>query len=358
MKHLILFRWIAVLTLAIILTPSPASAQEADTLSISGTFGANGLWMVGENEGYIGNDLAEVLYNGNVNGWTLTLYGVSYSHDYYYDEWDDNLSYGSWEAYVTRVYATSFDFRFNGPDADILNEVVSQQLAGGLSGGEFLRLQNGDYFNSSYPSDQNGPYSSLFLGLEPVDPLISGGVFFEVSKIWDFWSPLFTTDEYGYPLVEPQRVQVYSSTITDQRPGNGGGLESYNDLVDIGSSEPPVLPPPPPPLPTLSIADASILEGNKGTTLLDLTVTLSNISSDVVTVNYTTANGTALAKSDYNAASGTLSIQPGQTQGTISIEIKGDRKWEPDETFFVQFSNAVGATINDGTATVTIVNDD
>jgi hypothetical protein len=86
-------------------------------------------------------------------------------------------------------------------------------------------------------------------------------------------------------------------------------------------------------------------------------VTLSSSTANPVTVNYATQNGTAVA-SDYAATSGTLTILPGETQGTIAIAIKGDRKREPNETFSVQLSNAVGATINDGVATATILNDD
>jgi hypothetical protein len=139
------------------------------------------------------------------------------------------------------------------------------------------------------------------------------------------------------------------------RPGNAGGLFSFDDLVDIGSSEPPVLPPLPP---TLSIADASAREGDKGTTSLTLTVTRSGSSDVQVTVQYGTVGGTASSKSDYTPTSGTLTFQPGQTSRTIAVPIKGDRKREPNETFTVQLSNAVGATINDAVATATILNDD
>jgi hypothetical protein len=87
-------------------------------------------------------------------------------------------------------------------------------------------------------------------------------------------------------------------------------------------------------------------------------VTLSQSSNAVVTVHYATANGTAVAPQDYAATSGTLTFQPGETSRTISVSIKGDRKREADETFSVQLSNAEGATIEDGSATVTILNDD
>ncbi|HMO16190.1 MAG TPA: Calx-beta domain-containing protein [Pirellulaceae bacterium] len=108
----------------------------------------------------------------------------------------------------------------------------------------------------------------------------------------------------------------------------------------------------------LAIADASVWEGNNGWSQVAVTVTLSSGSSQAITVSYRTVDGTAKAKEDYNATSGTLTFLPGQTSRTISVAIKGDRKREPDETFFVELSNAVGAAIDDGSATVTILNDD
>ena len=251
-------KWVAAFMLAIALAPTTASAQEADTLSISGTFrGVDYIVHSGgiEYPGMLGADLAEVYDNGYEHAWTLTLYGVSNSHDHFYWEWNDEWSSGYHEQYITRVHATSFDFEFFGPDADILYSVVSQQLtAGSLSGGAVLELSNG-YYNSNLP-EESGPYSSFQLGLTS-----SAGVSFS-SNAWLSYS-LFSADEYGYPLVEPQRVEASASYITDVRPGNAGELFSVNDLVDIGSSVPPVLPPPPPPPPTLSIADASARKETK-----------------------------------------------------------------------------------------------
>jgi hypothetical protein len=87
-------------------------------------------------------------------------------------------------------------------------------------------------------------------------------------------------------------------------------------------------------------------------------VILSRDASDTVTVRYATDSGSAVAPSDYTSTSGTLTFQPGQTSRMISIAIKGDRKREPNETFSVQLSNSVGATIADAVATATILNDD
>jgi hypothetical protein len=329
MNRLTPLRWAAALTLAIALAPSAASAQEADTLSIAG---ACKLSWYNDNPG---GDLLGVLFNGNDHWWRLTLNGVSYSHDYSF--WE------SGEVYSTRVHATSFTFEFFGPDAAILNEVVSSQLT-----------QVGLGLSNEFWVDSDGwPHSQGFWSLRLDPPDLAPGVSFEVFG----YSPEFPADENGYPLIQPQRLEGATSVIDDYRGGElwGGELGSINDIVDIGSSVPPVLPPPPP---ALSIANGSVPEGHKGTVRLVLTVTLSSITTDSVTVSYATLNGTALATSDYTAASGTLTIPPGETQGTISIDIKGDRKREPNETFSVQLSNAVGATIEDGVATVTILNDD
>src|SRR2546428_641592 len=104
-------------------------------------------------------------------------------------------------------------------------------------------------------------------------------------------------------------------------------------------------PTPTPTLPTLSITDVSVLEGNTGTVDAVFTVSLSTPSSSTVTVNYVTTDGTAtVADNDYLASSGTLTFPPNSTTQTISIQVVGDTIPELDEHFFVDLSHAVGAT--------------
>ncbi|MGD9563412.1 MAG: Calx-beta domain-containing protein [Pyrinomonadaceae bacterium] len=110
-------------------------------------------------------------------------------------------------------------------------------------------------------------------------------------------------------------------------------------------------------LPALSVADVTRNEGNSPNTL-DLTVTLSSASTQPVTVNYSTADGSATSPSDYVAASGQVVFAPGETSRPISININGDGVVEPDETFTVNLSSPTNAVIADGSATVTLVNDD
>lgn len=108
----------------------------------------------------------------------------------------------------------------------------------------------------------------------------------------------------------------------------------------------------------ISVWDAWISEGNSGTTNFVFTVSLSNAIGQPVTVSYATANGTATAGSDYQAASGTLTIPAGQTSGTVTILVNGDEMSEPDETFFVNLSNPTTGTIAYGQGVGTILDDE
>jgi hypothetical protein len=110
--------------------------------------------------------------------------------------------------------------------------------------------------------------------------------------------------------------------------------------------------------PTLSINDVTVAEGNSGTTVFTFTVTKSGSTTQTVTVNYATANGTATAGSDYTAASGTLTFLSGDTTKTITVNVSGDTTVEGNETFLVNLSNATVATISDSQGVGTITNDD
>jgi len=100
-------------------------------------------------------------------------------------------------------------------------------------------------------------------------------------------------------------------------------------------------------------------EGNSGTKNFVFPVTLSNASVQTITVNFATANGTALAGSDYQATSGTLTFNPLQTSANITVVVNGDTTVEPDETFTVTLSNATNVNfVSNSVATATIATDD
>lgn len=336
------FLRIACLFAAAVLLPSMAHGQSSDTVAISGTF------QMLSADGTLSPDLAGVFARRMDHTWTLTMYGVTYEHDYIYEEWGDPQSgIGFDERYFTRVHPTSFTLEFFGPDAATLNAAVSSQLAhGGLINGATVGLINEGIYDPLHPED-SGTFFSCYVHLLPLDP--ANGAAFS-SYAWDWQS----IESYipGFPDFTPRLLWVEDEAIDDYRAPYSGSINSWGQLMNVGSSAPPTVPP------GLSIFDGSVVEGNKGTSRLDLAVTLSGVSDQPVTVQYKTVNGTAQANSDYKSASGTVTFFPGETQKTISIVVVGDRKREANETLTVQLSNLSGASYFDSTATTTIINDD
>ncbi|MEQ8580696.1 MAG: Calx-beta domain-containing protein [Marinoscillum sp.] len=106
----------------------------------------------------------------------------------------------------------------------------------------------------------------------------------------------------------------------------------------------------------ISINDPSETEG----TALTFTVSLSGAApAGGVTVDYITSDGTAVAGTDYTAASGTLTFAEGESSKEIAVTISGDETVEADETFTITLSNNTGdSEISDATGTGTITNDD
>jgi arylsulfatase A-like enzyme len=108
------------------------------------------------------------------------------------------------------------------------------------------------------------------------------------------------------------------------------------------------------PLPALSIADASIVEGDSGQQTIAVPVTLSAKAGRPVKVAYTTVDGSAHAPGDYLSTSGTLTIAAGSVGASISIAVIGDHTVEGDEQFDVVLSAPQHATIAAPTSTVTV----
>ena len=112
-----------------------------------------------------------------------------------------------------------------------------------------------------------------------------------------------------------------------------------------------------------SAAPASILVRDARATegvdeVVSFAVTLSAAAGEPVTVDWSTADGTATAGRDYVAASGTLTFAAGETEHTIEVSVLDDAHDEGEETFALHLSNADGAELADAEATGTIVNSD
>jgi photosystem II stability/assembly factor-like uncharacterized protein len=116
------------------------------------------------------------------------------------------------------------------------------------------------------------------------------------------------------------------------------------------------------PAPLVSVGSITLPEGNSGTKQFNFPVTLSSPSGQAVTVQYATADGSAVAGADYQAQSGTLAFAPGQTSKTVTVLVYGNSTIQPDKNFFLNVTGATGvrvlATPGLGSGVGTILNND
>jgi len=150
-------------------------------------------------------------------------------------------------------------------------------------------------------------------------------------------------------LVNGDRIGESDETFYVQLSSASGALVSSNGVGAIVDNEPQI-----------SIGDVTKAEGKKGqTTLLVFTVTLSTAYDQAVTMSYRTLDGSTRAGEDYIGKSGTLTFAPGETQKSITIEVKGDNKREADEVFYLDlFGLSSNALFTKNRGIGTILNDD
>ncbi len=154
------------------------------------------------------------------------------------------------------------------------------------------------------------------------------------------------TDPFG----NPRTVETFDVTTNSARGTYGLVLAAPNDVffqeLTVALE------------PTLSIADATVTEGDTGTVDATFAVSLSAPSQQTVTVDFATADGTAVAGSDYTTAVGTLTFTPGELTKTITVKVTGDIFNEQNETFFVNLSNPINAKLARAQGTGTIIDND
>ena len=198
--------------------------------------------------------------------------------------------------------------------------------------------------------------------------------FFTKLGDWDAWARSHVGSSVSVQLGDgaggfgvPQTVWM-GDMATEAVTAGDFNHDGYTDLA-VGSSSSrngsvhvlrndAVWPPLPPPIAAVRIDDVSVTEGNAGVRTATFTVRLSIASSQPVTVDYATADGTATAGADYQSASGTLTFAPGETTKLITVPVNGDRLGEPDETFAINLSNPTNSYIADGQGLATIVDDE
>ena len=113
------------------------------------------------------------------------------------------------------------------------------------------------------------------------------------------------------------------------------------------------------PFPLVSISDGQLEEPDSGNGTMVFRASLDCNTGSNVTVNWATSNGSAVAGTDYFAASGTATITAGATlSDPIPVTIRGDLTPEANETLNVSLSSPVNARLGDAFGVGLIINDD
>ena len=160
-------------------------------------------------------------------------------------------------------------------------------------------------------------------------------------------------------------IPIFDLDANEVTPGSGAETTGFtygtvNTLEGIVTPEEALPPEPPPPvMPTISINDVTVNESD-GT--ITFTVTRTGQTDQASSVDYSVEPNTALMPGDYTAGMselyGTLNFSAGETTQTITLNITGDAIYELTETFYVNLSNPVGATISDNQGIGTILDND
>ncbi|MDB9426649.1 putative Ig domain-containing protein [Microcystis aeruginosa CS-564/01] len=136
----------------------------------------------------------------------------------------------------------------------------------------------------------------------------------------------------------------------------GGGDRDFNDLVFRFSFGEPTGEPIQ--LPSLSIENTTVTEGDTGTQSANFTVRLSAPANTTVTAQFTTKDGTAQVGTDYESSTGILTFAPGEVEKKITVDVKGDTISEPTEIFTVNLTGVTNAILIQSEGIGTILDND
>ena len=165
------------------------------------------------------------------------------------------------------------------------------------------------------------------------DTAVAGSDYTAVSDALTF-SPGDTLQTFSVPITDDsmdEPVEAISLTLTNPVNGSLGILSDAKlNIVDNDG------------VPTVQFGAANYsVDEDAGNALVE--VTLSNMSSEPITVTYTSSNGTALAGLDYIAVNNTLTFSSGELSKTFTVPILPDSLHESDETVNLALSNPVNA---------------
>ncbi len=114
-----------------------------------------------------------------------------------------------------------------------------------------------------------------------------------------------------------------------------------------------------PSIPKISFDDIAVIEGNGGTNIISVKLSLDHAYSKEVSVSFSTVEGSAKAGEDFTAVTSQLiTFKPNEIEINISITVVADDLKEADETFQVRIQNPVNAILPKETCNISLKNDD
>jgi len=158
-----------------------------------------------------------------------------------------------------------------------------------------------------------------------------------------------TVETVAVPVLDDhvaEAEQSFTLDLTNPVEATISRSQAFGTIVDTDAD------------PALSVSDASVAEGDAGSSNGTVTVSLSAPSEQTVEVDYATGDAGATAGIDYTSATGTLTFSPGDTEEQIDVAVLGDSDDEGDEGVAVDLSGESNGTLLDGTGILTIVDDD
>ena len=192
-----------------------------------------------------------------------------------------------------------------------------------------------------------GEYNENFIDTTLDDQAISAIA--ELPSSWAPYTGRFRPESALSVLNGKDSAGLWRLEITDDERRDSGVLNSWSITLT----------PQTPPQPSFSVNDIQIIEGDTGAVSAQFTITRSGDLSGSVSVDYSTADSSANAGSDYvEVSTTTLTFASGVATQQVNVTINGDTDTEVDETFFINLVNPVGATVFDGQGVATIIDND
>ena len=282
------------------------------------------------------------------------LSNVSYQYQWLRDGADiagqTNSTYRLVSADQDKTIKVRVTFRDDADNAESLTSVATTAVAARPTPAVLLTASF-----ANVPADHNGGNFTFQLNFsENVEAgyarirddafTVSGGTIASASRITQGSNQGWTVE------VDPVGNGSVSITLPETTDCDASGAICTDDSRKLSQSTSATVAGPP----AIAVSDATVQEAEGA--VLVFTATLSHASSRTVTVDYATSDGTAVAGSDYTAASGTLTFNAGDTSQTVQVTVLTDSEDESQETLTLTLSNPSQATLDDATGTGTIEN--